>query len=295
LNKNKAWIAAARPKTLTASISPVLVACALAYRVGAFKWIPAVLCLLVALLAQIASNFANDYFDFKKGADTSERLGQPRAVASGWIKPPNMLIATLITLAFACLCGCGLLFYSDWQLIFVGIAIATSVLAYSSGPYPLAYNGLGDVCVLLFYGILPLCFTYYIQVNEFTLTSLLLSFAMGFLSMNILIVNNYRDYEQDKAAGKRTSIVIFGKKFGRILYLVNAILAVILAFPAYLYRSKGTWFLFIFFLLLELFTWQDLRRLHGSQLNRTLEMTARNLFIFALLLVSVLAFIKLVI
>jgi len=238
LNKYKAWIAAARPKTLTASISPVLVACALACRAGTFKWFPAVLCLLVALLAQIASNFANDYFDFKKGADTSERLGQPRAVASGWIKPRNMLIATLVTLALACLSGCGLLFYSDWQLVFVGLAIAIGVLAYSSGPYPLAYNGLGDVCVLLFYGIVPLCFTCYIQANEFTLTSLLLSFSMGFLSMNILIVNNYRDYEQDKATGKRTSIVIFGKKFGRIFYLVNAILAVVLAFPAYLYRGK---------------------------------------------------------
>jgi 1,4-dihydroxy-2-naphthoate octaprenyltransferase len=266
------------------------VACALAYRVGAFRWTPAVLCLLVALLAQIASNFANDYFDFKKGADTPERLGQPRAVASGWIKPRNMLVATFITLAFACLCGCGLLFYSDWQLIFVGIAVIIGVLAYSAGPYPLAYNGWGDICVLLFYGVVPLCFTYYVQTGEFTSTSLLLALAMGFLSTNILVVNNYRDYEQDKAAGKRTSTVIFGRKFGRILYLVNAILAVVLAFPAYLYRGKGLWFMFIFFLLLELFTWQDLSRLHGSQLNRTLEMTARNVFLFALLLVSVLAF-----
>jgi 1,4-dihydroxy-2-naphthoate octaprenyltransferase len=113
---------------------------------------------------------------------------------------------------------------------------------------------------------------------------------MGFLSMNILIVNNYRDYEQDKVVGKRTSIVIFGHKFGRVFYLVNAVLAVILAWPAYLYRDKGVWFMFVFFLLLELFTWQDLSRLHGSRLNRTLEMTARNVFLFALLLVSVLAF-----
>jgi 1,4-dihydroxy-2-naphthoate octaprenyltransferase len=290
MNRYKAWTAAARPHTLTASISPVIVACALAYRAGAFKWIPALLCLLIALLAQIASNFANDYFDFKKGADTPERLGQPRAVASGWITPRAMLAGTLITLALTCLCGCGLLFFGDWPLILVGISIVLCVLAYSAGPYPLAYNGLGDVCVLLYYGICPICFTYYVQTGEFTLTALLLSLAMGFLSINILIVNNDRDYEQDKAVGKRTSIVIFGKKFGRIFYLINAILPVILAWPVYIYRGKGIWCLFVFFLLLELFTWQDLNRLHGSLLNRTLEMTARNVFLFALLLVSVLAF-----
>jgi 1,4-dihydroxy-2-naphthoate octaprenyltransferase len=284
----KAWVAAARPKTLTASISPVLVACGLTHRMGAFKLIPAILCLLVALFAQIASNFANDYFDFKKGADTSERLGQPRAVASGWITPRSMLVATLITLALACLCGCGLLFYSDWRLIFVGITVAIGVLAYSAGPYPLAYNGLGDVCVLLFYGIIPLCFTYYVQVGTFSLTAFLLSLATGFLSINILLVNNYRDYEQDKTAGKRTSIVIFGLKFGKIFYLVNAILAVILAYPTYLYRNTGIGFMFLFFLLLELFTWQDLSRLRGKELNRTLEMTARNVLLFALLLISVL-------
>ena len=290
MNRYKAWIAAARPQTLAASVSPVIVACALAYRAGVFRWIPALLCLLVALFAQIASNLANDYFDFKKGADTSERLGQPRAVASGWIKPHNMLIATFLMLTLACLCGCGLLLFSDWRLIFAGVAIVLGVLAYSAGPYPLAYNGWGDVCVLLFYGVVPLCLTYYVQAGGFTLSVVLLSLAMGLLSINILLVNNYRDYEQDKIVGKRTSIVIFGLKFGRIFYLVNAILAVIMAYPAYIYRSKSVWFLFAFFLLLELFIWQDLRRFRGSALNHTLEMTARNVLLFALLLTSVLAF-----
>lgn len=285
----KAWIAAARPKTLAASVSPVLVACALAYRDGVFRPVPAVLCLLVALLAQVASNFANDYFDFKKGADNENRLGQARAVASGWIQPRAMLIATWVVLGMACLCGCGLLFFADWWLIFVGIGIALGVLAYSAGPYPLAYNGLGDVCVMLFYGIIPLCFTYYVQADAFAWNVFLLSVAMGFLSMNILIVNNYRDYVQDAEAGKRTTIVMFGRGFGRVFYLINAILAVVFAYPVYLYRNWNVWFLFLFFLMLELFTWQDLRRLHGSELNRTLEQTARNVFLFALLLVSLLA------
>lgn len=290
VNKVHAWIAAARPKTLAASVSPILVACALAYRNGAFQWIPALLCLFVALFAQIASNFANDYFDFKKGADGEGRLGQARAVAFGWIKPETMLRGTLIVLAFACVCGCGLLFYGSWWLVLVGIAIVLCVLAYSAGPYPLAYNGWGDVCVLLFYGIIPLCFTYYVQAGTFTWTAFWLSLSMGFLSANILIVNNYRDYAQDAAAGKRTTIVIFGRKFGRILYLTNAILAIVFAFPVYLYRDKGIWFLFLFFLMLQLFTWQDLRRVSGSELNQTLEQTSRNVLLFALLLVSLLLF-----
>lgn len=290
VNKIHAWVAAARPQTLAASVSPVLVACALAYRNGAFQWIPALLCLFVALFAQIASNFANDYFDFKKGADNEERLGQARAVASGWIKPETMLRATLIVLAFACVCGCGLLFYGSWWLVLVGIAIAVCVLAYSAGPYPLAYNGWGDICVLLFYGIVPLCFTYYVQAGTFTWTAFWLSLSMGFLSANILIVNNYRDYAQDAAAGKRTTIVIFGRRFGRILYLVNAILAIVFAFPVYIYRDKGIWFMFLFFLMLQLFTWQDLRRVSGSGLNQTLEQTSRNVLLFALLLVSLLLF-----
>ena len=161
-NKSRihAWLEAARPKTLPASFSPVLVGCALAYRDGVFKLAPTILCVLVALLAQIASNFANDYFDYKKGADKEDRLGPERAVASGWITPKAMLWGTFITLGLSCLCGCFLLFFAGWELIAVGVAIAICVLAYSAGPYPLAYNGLGDVCVVLFYGIIPVCFTY---------------------------------------------------------------------------------------------------------------------------------------
>lgn len=286
----KAWILAARPKTLTASVSPVLVGAALAYRHGLFDAIPAILCLLVALFAQIASNLANDYFDFKKGADGSERLGQARAVASGWIQPKTMLYATFIILGLACICGCGLLFYGGWELILVGVAIVLGVLAYSAGPYPLAYRGWGDVCVLVFYGIIPVCFTYYIQTGEFVWAAFWLSLAVGFQSVNILMVNNYRDYEQDKAVGKRTSIVIFGRSFGRVMYLVNMILAYACAFPVYLYRDWNSRFMFMFLFVLQLFVLQDYVRLQGSELNKTLEQTARNVFLFALLISSLLFF-----
>lgn len=290
VSRSKAWVAAVRPKTLAASISPVLVGCALAYRNGVFQWVPAILCLLVAVLAQVAANFANDYYDFKKGADKGDRLGQARAVASGWIKPATMLKAAWVVLAVACACGCGLLFYGGWWLIFPGLLVAVCVLAYSAGPYPFAYKGWGDVCVLLFYGIIPLCLTYYVQAHEFTVTAFLLSLSMGLLSVNILVVNNYRDYEQDAAVGKRTTVVKFGRTFGKYFYLANVFFAIIFAYPVYLYRDKGVWFLFLFFLMLALFTWQDLTRLHGSELNRTLEQTARNVLLYALLLISLMAF-----
>lgn len=280
----KSWLEAARPKTLPASLSPVLLACALAWSDGVFRLIPAILCFGVALLAQIASNFANDYFDFKKGADKEDRLGPERAVAQGWITPKAMLKATFITLGFSCLCGCLLLFFAGWELIPVGIAIALCVLAYSAGPFPLAYNGLGDVCVVLFYGVIPVCFTYYVQAQSFSLLSFLLSLSLGLLSTNILVVNNYRDYVQDKAACKRTTIVLFGRGFGRIFYLLNGLVAILLAIP--LLFEAPTWILFLFagFFTLFFVTWRELYRFDGKELNKTLGHTARNVLIFTLLL-----------
>ena len=280
----KSWVEAARPKTLPASLSPVLLACVLAWCEGVFRLIPAILCFGVALLAQIASNFANDYFDFKKGADREDRLGPERAVAQGWITPGTMLKATFITLGFSCLCGCMLLFYAGWELIPVGIAIALCVLAYSAGPFPLAYNGLGDVCVILFYGVIPLCFTYYVQAGSFSLLSFLLSLSLGLLSTNILVVNNYRDYVQDKAARKRTTIVLFGRGFGRIFYLMNGIVAFLFAMP--LLFEAPTWVLLLFAAFFTLFikTWRELYHFEGKELNKTLAHTARNVFLFTLLL-----------
>lgn len=280
----KSWVEAARPKTLPASLSPVLLACVLAWCEGAFRWIPAVLCFGVALLAQIASNFANDYFDFKKGADKDDRLGPERAVAQGWISPKAMLRATFLTLGLACVCGCMLLFFAGWELIPVGVAIALCVLAYSAGPFPLAYNGLGDVCVVLFYGIIPVCFTYYVQASSFSLLSFILSISLGLLSTNILVVNNYRDYVQDKAARKRTTVVLFGRGFARAFYLVNGIVAFLLAIP--LLFEAPIWLIVLFAAFFTLFitTWRELYRFEGKELNKTLAHTARNVFLFTLLL-----------
>lgn len=285
-----AWVEAARPRTLPASVSPVLLGCALAYYDGMFDITPAVLCLLVALFAQIASNFANDYFDFKKGADREDRLGPERAVAQGWITPKAMLAGTFVMLGLACLSGLLLICFADWRLIWVGLAIAICVLAYSAGPFPLAYNGLGDVCVVLFYGIIPVCFTYYVQALSFSLLSFLLSLSLGLLSANILIVNNYRDYEQDKAARKRTTIVLFGRTFGLVTYLLNGIFAVLITLPLLMDASPWLVCLFAAFSVLFAATWLEMKQYQGRELNRTLGHTARNVFIYAVLLSVVLLF-----
>lgn len=278
------WIEAVRPRTLSASLSPVLLACVLAWCEGVFRLVPAVLCFAVALLAQIASNFANDYFDFKSGVDTAERQGPDRAVAEGWVTPFEMLRAAIVTLILACLCGCMLLFYSGWELIPVGIAIAICVVAYSAGPFPLAYNGLGDVCVVLFYGIIPLCFTYYVQAGRFSMLAFLLSLSLGLLSTNILIVNNYRDYEQDKTFRKRTTIVLFGRTFGKVFYFVNCVIAFLLVTP--LLFEAPRWMLLVFaaFFALCMKAWRELCTREGKVLNDTLARTARNVFLFAVLL-----------
>ncbi|CAK7071926.1 MAG: 1,4-dihydroxy-2-naphthoate octaprenyltransferase [Parabacteroides sp.] len=283
-NRLRAWFEAARPKTLPASVSPVLLGCALAYYDGYSTASITVLCFLVAVFAQIASNFANDYFDYKKGADNEDRLGPERAVAQGWITPKAMLAGTFITLGLACLSGLVLVCLTDWRLIFIGIAIALCVLAYSAGPFPLAYNGLGDICVLLFYGVIPVCFTYYVQTMSFSLLTFLLSIAVGLLSVNILVVNNYRDYAQDKAAGKRTTIVLFGKRFGRFFYVVNNILAFILICP--LLIDAPWWILFAFGIVFGLMfmTSKEVFTREGKDLNITLAHTARNVFLFALIL-----------
>lgn len=289
-NSGLAWIEAARPRTLFASISPVLIGAALAWYDGWFHPVATVLCFLVAVLAQIASNFANDYFDFKKGADREDRLGPARAVASGWIAPKAMLIATFLTLGLACLFGCLLLFYGGWILLPVGIAMALCVLAYSAGPYPLAYNGLGDVCVLLFYGIVPVCFTYYVQAGSISSLAFLLSLAIGFLSINILVLNNYRDYEQDKASRKRTTIVLFGRRYGQIIYLVNGLLAILLSLPLIRQDAWISGLLLAVYTLLFVLTWLKFRKTEGKALNSMLGQTSMLVFLYALILSVVFVF-----
>ncbi len=288
----KDWISAARPRTLPASASPVIAASAYAFAVGEFRWLPALLCLLFALLAQVASNMANDYFDYVKGGDTAGRVGPRRAVASGDISPRAMLVGTFIVLGVACAIGLGLVatlgWETGWKLIPVGAIIALFALAYTAGPYPLAYHGLGDLTVFLFFGLIAVNFAYYVQALHFEHTVLLLSIAEGLLSINILLVNNYRDVEEDAASNKRTTVVLFGRRFARGWYLMNGVLAVALLLP-HLWSQGWLYALIpaVVYLILHVITWQRIGRLEGTALNPMLGATARNLLIFTLLISGV--------
>ena len=209
----RAWMVGARPRTLVAAIIPVAVGISLALESGSFHAFPAGLCLLFAMLVQVATNFANDYFDARKGADTPERLGPVRAVASGLIAPSAMLRATILVLFLAFLIGLGLLPHGGWRLLVVGVASLVLAVVYTGGPFPLAYLGLGDIFVVFFFGLVAVGFTYFVQAGEFSRDAWVAGFAVGLIVNNLLVVNNYRDVAGDRKVGKKTLAVRLGRPF----------------------------------------------------------------------------------
>lgn len=290
MSKIKIWIECMRLRTLPVSLSGVVIAIALAWWHGRFVWVPALLCLLFALLAQVASNFANEYYDFKKGADKVGRVGPRRGVTEGDIKPRTLLIVTFTTLAVAGVVGCCLIPYGGWWLLPVGIFIALGALAYSTGPYPLSYHGLGELAVFFFFGVIPVTLTYYVQALRIEPIVILASMATGFLGVNVLLVNNYRDVDDDREAGKRTSVVIFGRQPAATAYLINGYVAMCLLTPlwilAVLTPTVPVWVLVapVVYLVLHTITWHRLITRDGAALNPLLGATARNMLIFTLLL-----------
>lgn len=289
----KAWIEATRPRTLPASAAPVVAATAYAWYDGVLVWGAALLCLLFALLAQIASNMANDYFDYKKGGDAPDRVGPQRAVVSGLISPRAMLLATLVVLFMACCVGLGLVAYGGWQLIPVGAIIAIFAMAYSAGPFPLSRYGLGDVTVFIFFGLIAVNFTYYVQAGVFTMPVFWASVAQGVLAINILLVNNYRDMEEDAAAKKRTTVVLFGRRFASTWYLLNGFIAVACTYHIWLSASYQVVFVPLIYLYMHIKTYSMLIRRSGSALNPILGRTAMNLLVFTILLTMAMIAVKL--
>lgn len=214
-----------RLRTLPVSMAGVVAGCAYAVRDGVFQPVPAVLCLLFAVLAQIASNFANEYFDYKGGFDTAQRTGPRRGVSCGDISPAAMLRAAVLTLGAACAAGCGLIYYGGWWLLPVGILIALGALAYSTGPFPLSHHCMGEVAVFLFFGLAPVNLTYYVQALEFTRPVLDCSIAMGLLGAMVLICNNFRDMDEDRKTGKHTLATVLGRYRMAFLYLLSGVVA----------------------------------------------------------------------
>jgi len=215
------WVSASRPRTLPAAVAPVLVASALAWRDGDFTPFAALAALVFALLIQIGTNFANDYYDFIKGADTAERVGPRRAVAAGLVKPAVMKRVMIGVFAAAFLVGLTLLAYGGWPLLAIGVASILCGVAYTGGPYPLGYNGLGDVFVFIFFGLVAVVTTYFVQASVVTGDAWIIGAGIGALAANILVVNNYRDVETDAKAGKRTLVVRFGRGFARAQFVIS--------------------------------------------------------------------------
>ncbi|MBP3302328.1 MAG: 1,4-dihydroxy-2-naphthoate polyprenyltransferase [Opitutales bacterium] len=220
-SKRYAFFLAARPKTLPAALAPVLLGTACASVIGGMQIAPALLAGLFALFAQIACNLANDRGDFIRGADRSDRAGFARATASGWLSPREVAAGTLVSLALAALCGSGLIFYGGWEMIIVGVLSALACLAYTAGPFPLAYHGLGDVFVVIFFGFVAVAFTCFVQAGTFPPFVWVIALACGLGADNILLINNIRDRETDSRAGKRTTVVRFGEDWAKKLFKFN--------------------------------------------------------------------------
>lgn len=282
----KIWIECARLRTLPVSVAGVIMASGIAVLYHRFEWLPALLCFAFAVLAQVVSNFANEYYDFRRGTDKKGRVGPRRGVTEGDITPGLLLRVTIGTLAVACAVGCGLIPFGGWWLIPVGILIAVFAFAYSAGPYPLSYHGLGDVAVLVFFGLVPVNLTFYLQAGYFAPLAILASVTIGLMGVNVLLVNNYRDVDDDREAHKRTTVVIFGRKVASAAYLINGYVGISLLAP--LWFAAPLWVLAVpaLYLVLHTVTWHRLTHSDGAALNPLLGATARNMLIFAVLLTA---------
>ena len=281
----KHWIEAMRLRTLPVSIAGVIAGTGCAILADSFKAIPALLCLTFAILAQIAANFGNEYYDFKNGIDKKGRAGFRRGVTEGEIAPNAMKAATFITLGIAAAVGCAMLIYGPWWLIIAGILIMCFALAYSAGPYPLSHHGLGDIAVIIFFGIVPVVLTWYLQTSSWASAALVLetSVTIGLLAANVLVINNYRDMEDDAAVGKRTTVVIFGRKVMSIAYLLSGFIGMSVMVPVWLDMPVWDLTVPLIYLVLHVNTWYHLRQSTESAINPLLGRTAMNLLIFALL------------
>ncbi|MDR9417096.1 MAG: 1,4-dihydroxy-2-naphthoate polyprenyltransferase [Gracilimonas sp.] len=281
----KLWIEAARPQTLAAALVPVLVGASLAFQADKLNWVNTAFALFCAMLIQIGTNFANDYFDFIKGSDTTERIGFRRATASGLIAPKTMKNATIITMSVAFVSGLYLVWVAGWVVLAIGLLSLLFGILYTGGPFPLGYNGLGDVFVFIFFGIVAVMTTYYVNTLEWSEASFWASLSVGALCVNILVINNLRDVEQDKKSGKRTLGVLLGDTALKIEYLLMVLLAYAIP-PHFFMQLKFNIWIFIPFLSLP-FALFLLYKVWGEtdkrKLNATLERTAQFMVVFGVL------------
>ena len=277
------WIEAMRLRTLPVSVAGVIMAGTLGIEFHTFRALPWAICLVFALLCQIASNFANEYFDFRDGLDKQGRVGPRRGVAEGDITPSAMLRAAIATLAIAAIIGCTLIYWGGWWLVAAGVAIILGALAYSTGPYPLSRHGWGEVAVVIFFGIVPVTLTFYVMSLYVDPQVWISALSIGLLGANVLIVNNYRDIDDDRTSGKRTLTVAFGRRFAGWLYFANGVVAIAIMLPQW--RSHSDLWLIapIAVLTLHIALWRRICHLTGSRLNPMLGATSMLMLGYTLL------------
>lgn len=297
MGRGRAWLLAARPKTLSSAAVPVMIAVALALKTTGwqdFQLIPAILCFLFAFLMQIDSNLINDYFDFVHGNDDpATRLGPKRACAEGWITPKAMLRGIIVVSALACVVGLPLIYYGGWEMIIVGAVCVLFAFLYTTF---FSYRGLGDMLVLVFFGIVPICFSYYVimpdNLKTIPWSVFVISIGCGLVIDTLLCINNFRDRHNDEKDGKRTLIVRLGEKRGAQLYNAVGSIGAALTMVVLLLTSRHPqiaivcMFPFLVYVYKHSQSYIQLKEIwEGKGLNKVLGMTARDMFIYGLMTV----------
>lgn len=284
LNLFRIWWLAIRPKTLPAAASGVVMGSALAWADGSFQFVPALAALFVALLLQIGSNVANDVYDFERGADTSERHGPLRVTQAGLLTPSEVKRGMWFIFLLAALLGLYLATLRGWVVIVIGLAAILSAIAYTGGPFPLGYYGLGDLFVFIFFGVVAVTGTYFVQAGSVSEAAWWMSVPVGSIITAILVVNNLRDLENDRAAGKHTLAVLMGRRGAQIEYLLCMIVAYALL-PILIWRGVAPLPTLIAWLSLPL-AWKSTRMVltqQGRPLNAALAGTGQTALVYSLL------------
>ena len=278
------WIKAFRLRTLPLSLSATVLGSFLGFAGDSFKWGVFIFGSLTTLFLQILSNLANDYFDFKKGADTSERLGPPRVMQQGLVSETAMKKALFLVILMAAGTGGTLVWHGGWPYALMGVLALLSAIAYTGGPYPLGYNGLGDIFVFLFFGIVAVVGTTHLCCGDFPTAVWPAACAMGVLAVNLLVVNNVRDYRQDRQHGKKTLVARWGKRFGILQYALGLLLAYLCVGIIAAMAQTPLVFLTGALAPMGINTFRRLVALEGKSLNSVLAQTASFTFLFGFLL-----------
>jgi len=280
----KFWVLATRPKTLSAGVIPVIIGSSIAFYAGQFNWLYFIITFVCSLLIQIITNFINEVYDFKKGADTADRIGPQRQVASGNISEKSMRLFSIILMIITFFLGLILVARGGLPVLLIGVVSLILAYGYTGGPYPLAYKGLGDIFVLIFFGLVAVGGTYYIQTLNMNSVVIIAGLAPGFLSMNILGVNNIRDVRTDKNVNKLTLAVRIGEKNAKLLYIILNVLTYLSIISIYFF-TRNAWILLPFLTIIHAFNLsKKILIFQGAELNEILEGTGKLLLIFGLLM-----------